>query len=381
MPAPVWVWVIISASAVLALLLALGWHRRGTSHSLGGSAGDPTTGEGSIMPQFDFRLRFHLDEGTRLACDEEQLVVYEDEVGRRIRLKSGEKGKGIREVSRHALIGGPYRSEGEARQAADAAKRALLIWAVKVGAGVDPGDGKFRGGFTNEFLMHLAKRANAHARRDVHGIDVYPHEDPIVFAGFEASACAMKNPSTFTQAVDDQMRDPVPLSEKQALACEVFCSSFFDVSTRSRFITLMSAVEALLVPREKGQKAKDLVDSFLTQVDGADDIDEATRTSMTRSLERLRRESIGQAGRALCKLFLQGREYMGKPASRFFTDCYAQRSQIVHGGQPRDAGTDVSRIASAFTTFVQDLLLASLGSGDLDAGHDDEPRDQSRQSS
>ena len=64
-----------------------------------------------FMLKFDFRLRFHFTEGNHIKCDAEELVLLEDDKGRRLRLKSGRAGEPIKEQSRAALIGGPYDSE------------------------------------------------------------------------------------------------------------------------------------------------------------------------------------------------------------------------------------------------------------------------------
>jgi hypothetical protein len=129
------------------------------------------------MSEFEFRLRFHFSADNHIGHDAEELVVLEDETGRRLRLKSGGRGIPLKQQSRAALIGGPYRSEDEARHAATLAKRALLIWAVTQRVGVDLGDSKLRSGLTTYGLKLFEAQHGAPVRNDVHGVDVYPRQD------------------------------------------------------------------------------------------------------------------------------------------------------------------------------------------------------------
>src|SRR5271157_2955816 len=163
-----------------------------------------------------------------------------------------------------------------------------------------------------------------------------------------------------TQMVSRRFVEPVALTEKQVVAAELYCSSFFDVSFRSRLITLMSAVEALLDCPERSSAVLDVVDLLDKTVKEAN-IDEATKAAMRGSLQWLRQDSIGQTGKILSTRLLAGREYLGKTAPKFFRYCYDLRSQIVHNGQPSDPTVDLLGIANTFQAFVADLLLASFG--------------------
>lgn len=313
------------------------------------------------MTQFNFRLRFHFLEGDNIACGTEELVVFEDANGLRLRLKSGAKGVPIKDQSRAALIGGPYESKEKALEGATIAKRALLIWAVTHKIGIDLGDGEFRGGFTNDGLKLLAEQLGRPVRNDLHGIDVYEHKDDLLFVLFDAKASVGKDRNAFIQSITEHFGAPLPITERQIVSSELYCSSFFDVSFRSRLITLISSIEALLEPSDRSVAVIALVEK-LTQMVKEADIDDRTKKSMAGSLQWLRQASIGQTGRALSERLLPGKEYLGQSASRFFGLCYELRSQIVHSGRPKDPSIDLLEVANALQEFVGDLLLASLES-------------------
>jgi len=137
------------------------------------------------MSQFDFRLRFHLPDGDHINADVEELPIS-SQGDARIRLRSGGRGTTIKACSRPAMIGGPYETIEEARAAAERAKRALLVWAVRNRMGIDLGGRQPRGAITDEGRRRFAEMLNHQVRTDVHGIDVYEHTGGLLFFGIEA---------------------------------------------------------------------------------------------------------------------------------------------------------------------------------------------------
>jgi hypothetical protein len=156
------------------------------------------------------------------------------------------------------------------------------------------------------------------------------------------------------------MAKPLHLSEKQRLAAELYCLSFFDTSFRSRFITLVTAVEALLNPVMRPAKVQSLIDNVKASLRGLE-TDDATRESMRGSLDYMKYESIGQAGRSLADSLLGDREYSGMKPGRFFNRCYGLGSEIVYRGAPSDSTVDLLQESNALQAFVGDLLIASFG--------------------
>jgi len=140
---------------------------------------------------------------------------------------------------------------------------------------------------------------------------------------------------------------------------EIYSASFFDVSPRSRFITLVTAVEALLDPARRPESVQTLV----TEMEGVtrtSAVDDSTKEAIVSSLQWLREESIGQSGRAMARRFLPHQRYDGRSSWTFFTQCYHLRSQIVHHGTVGDPSIDILSLANTMETFVSELLLASL---------------------
>ncbi|HUT03227.1 MAG TPA: hypothetical protein VM163_04985 [bacterium] len=311
------------------------------------------------MPQYDFRLEFRLPGQDHINEDAEELSVLNDSGEVTIRLRSGARGSPIKKHSRAALIGGPYPSAADAQTAAERAKRALLLWAVRNRMGIDLGGRPPRAFITSAGLQWQERQIGAPVRAAVHGIDVYEHIDGLVFVALNFEASVGKAARAFVEQVAGAIKTPLAMSPKQELAGEILSASYFEPSDRSRFITRMTAVEALLDPQPRPPAAQDLV-ARLVEIVNKSGLDDATRAAMSGSLQWLKQESIGQAGRALATRLLPGRIYLELAPGRFFTFCYGLRSSILHSGTVPAEVTDFPSVCAAAHEFVCDLLIASF---------------------
>lgn len=142
----------------------------------------------------------------------------------------------------------------------------------------------------------------------------------------------------------------------EQLAYDLYSASFFQPSADARFVSLMTALETLLVrePRSEAVARHVAVLIDLTKKAGF-----AEEDSIVGALRDLRRESISQAGSRVA-LGLGPRLYMDETPSQFFTRCYRLRSQLVHGSYPRPSRDEVDRRAASLETFVADLLSGEL---------------------
>jgi len=311
------------------------------------------------MTTFRFRLRFNFPESYRIASGATELLLLTDG-DIELKLKSGLPDSPLEKASRAAIIGGPFTSADQAHEVGEQAKRSVLFWAVEQRVGVDFGDGKQRSHLTADGMRAFEEQYGRPIRLDRHGIDVYETRDNLGFLNIGFEAGIQKNPQAFVDTFQREFPAKRHITEKQMLASEIYASSFFDVSQRSRFITLVTAVEALLDSSKRDEDVQTLVDEFvhLTKESG---IDCSIRKSICGSLNWIRYESIGRTGRTLVNQLLPGQAYAGMPASQFFAKAYSLRSTIVHTGAPED-GVDMLEMANAMEEFVARLVLASLGS-------------------
>lgn len=316
------------------------------------------------MPPYHFRLRVNLSD-QRFSSVDEVVEIGALPDGGTLRLRSGNRGVSIKDSDRVAFLGGPFDSEIAARAAASETRARFLQWAVRYDVGVDWGGGSPEGVFTTAGLEHFAKELGSPVRPDVHGVDVYEHVPDIRFIAIRTTASFTTDIDTFRVELQAPAK---PMTRKQQLAAEIFTSHRFDTSPRSRFLTLMTAIEALLDPQERGAEAQAVVAVLLRTV-AESSLNKSTKDSMKGAIEWLRSESIGQSGRRLATALLSGRQYDGKPPAAFFSDIYEIRSGIVHrGASPKG----MLALANTTQEFVRDLLLASIEAGPSRAATKDE---------
>ncbi len=315
---------------------------------------------GLKMSEYNFRVRFNLANGLRINSDESKIELGNHPSGVTLFLVSGQTGVPIKECPRVAVTGKGFDTIEEAQLAAENCKRTLLYWAVKFRHGIDLGDGRQRSLATNAGLALLEQEHGCPFRNDIHGIDVYKHIENLKFIHVDMQAVAQKNPDHLIEAFKQEKSLDRKLSEKQALACEIYSSSWFDVSFRSRFITLVTAIEALVTQEEHPAEVGKFVKSAKSELKSLP-IQDDVKVSINGSLERLRFQSISQAGKLLVQRLLPDAQYQGMSACDYFTKCYGLRSQILHNGVA-DGNEDMLQLANATEEFVANLLLASLGS-------------------
>ncbi|MGA2515279.1 MAG: hypothetical protein ABSG44_01875 [Thermodesulfobacteriota bacterium] len=287
-------------------------------------------------------------------------MIFEEADGKKLRIRSGGIGNPIKDFPDAAVIGGPYSSVEQAKEAVERVKAALLAWAVRQRVGIDFGDGRLRGVVTSTGIKMFEEMYKRPVRNDVHGVDIYEHKDGMVFVRMNAQFTLGKDPTTFVGQFSETFGQHPVLTEKQLLAFELYCASSFDVSLRSRLITLVTSIEAVLELAERSELDKAIVENMSELVRRSAMLAE-TKESFMGSLQWLKYESIRQSGRKLVKRLLGSRDYGGMSAERFFIYCYDLRSQILHTGKPEKASIDLLNVTNTLQEFVSALLIASLG--------------------
>lgn len=307
--------------------------------------------------QFEFRLRFHLLPDDRLDSAEPSLSLPVGE--NHLRLTAWRKDTLIQDNPRLVLIGGPYDSPENAVADALRTRRAVLLWALQRRLAIDLGESKRRGGLTPAGESWLEQQFGAPVRQQVHGIDVYQQQDGQLFVDISVSPGLKIDPQGASESIARWYNEDRNLSGKQELAAELYCSAHFDAPLRSRFLTLMTALEALLDHQPRSQEVIALVESLEQSVMGAT-LDKHAKQSILSSLEWLHQESIGQAGRRTATDLLPTGKYGGMSSSKYFRECYELRSTIVHSGRvPKDV--DLLDVTNELHRFVGDLLHAAMG--------------------
>ncbi len=306
-----------------------------------------------MSEDFKFRLRFHLQEGHVIDIDRERVELLKRDGGPTIVLR-GDK-ETIKTSSYLIVVGEPYASSDEAMKDALMLRERLLAMAARKRIGINLGEDVLRAGFTKKALDYYREELGKPARNDVHGIDVWAASGKTAFIRMDVSSSLTIGGDQFLSLMKEILAAPSPLSGNEGLSAELFALSHFDSSPRSRFLTLMTAIEALLTAAPRPDEAQAFVEETVARVKDLA-CDSATKEALRSSLQWLKSESIGQTGRKLAEELLGEQTYLDRVAKKFFAYIYGVRSEIMHSGRPADSAEDMLLLANTTATFVGDLL-------------------------
>jgi Apea-like HEPN len=312
------------------------------------------------MPASNFRLRFHLAPNRHLSADGNSVKL--PTAGDKTLLLSAYPGPNavFASTNRLVLTGGPYPSEAAAQDAALRAKYALSRWGIKTRAGIDFGRDKANMVFFKPLKdQHLQQTGNR-LLEDVHGVTVYETDPPANFGRSEAKYELGRALQPLLDAFADHYGSGATLTPKQHVAYELFSSSQFEWSPRSRFLMLVMAVEALLEPEPRDEKTLAHVRSIIEATDKAD-IPRDQKASLLKTMSFFGQDSIGQSYRKLIKRLLGDKKYREMNAKDFFNLCYSMRSDIVHEGALKPDKPEIGSVVGDLDALVDDLLSASIG--------------------
>jgi hypothetical protein len=312
------------------------------------------------MVQYYFRLRFYFPAHHSINSDASTIEIPVAPEGNNLRL-SPLDGEGTIKSARHMVLsGGPYSDFDYAQDAGTRARHALIQYAIHSRVGIDLGKDRATGGLSKYAKDKIERNTGIQIINDVHGL--------LVYAGVGNTKFMHVNPATlilgrgefdFITQVQQTYAQHFRLTDKESVAFELFSASQFELSTRSRFITLVMAIEALLMPVVRKKVVHDHV-AHLVDFTANSDLPESEKASLIGSLEWLYQESISKTGRRLASKLLGNEYYANMMPASFFTKCYTFRSQLVHSGTLSDGKINLDSWVGELERFVADLLKASI---------------------
>jgi hypothetical protein len=303
---------------------------------------------------FQFRIRFRL--AGALNVPEDTLVF---ECGAKpYRLRSGAN-KPISESTTLVLSAGSFESEDAARLEGDAAAITLLLYALFSGTGIDLGTYRRPGGLSISSAVkeEILRQHGIGLIEERWGVTIAEDSEKVRFVDASGTGYVLSGIDAFQSAFRDSagVRQP---NEKELVSLELLSASRFDSSARPRFLTLVTAIEALLDLRPLAAEAQEAISEFESRL-RSPGLAKAELQSLLGSVCHLRNESISKAGSRTAEELLGSCTYSGKEASAFFSFAYKVRSKLVHEGTVKP-GLDLEEIANTTGEFVTDLLKASL---------------------
>ena len=306
-----------------------------------------------------FRLRFHLPQHHSINCDDAELEIPTDGDQPNLRLKGNDGDGSIKSARRLTLSGEPYNSKEDAFAAGSKARHALMRYSIRSRVGIDLGKNRSTGGMSKYLKDKIASETGVQILDDVHGLLVYDGTQETHFANVGASLTLDHQVPVFLELFQQANASQFQPTQKQEVAFELFVAAQFEPSPRSRFLTLVMAIEALLQPAGRDQAVQAHVQSLIDQTKQSA-LPENEKKSLLDSLKWLFQDSIGRTGKLLAEDLLAATEYGGKTPGSFFRHCYKLRSQLVHDGAIADKTAKMDGVAAELERFVADMLEASI---------------------
>jgi hypothetical protein len=137
-------------------------------------------------------------------------------------------------------------------------------------------------------------------------------------------------------------------TKKQTLAAQLYNQSHFHLSDTARFLTLISAIEALADQRSKSPATVALIGRMMEMAAAAGNPDD-----LNNGLGNLKQESIRSACRRLVETYC---EPAVTHAARAFARAYTIRSTLLHEGEP-PPGTDLAAELRTLDLLVRHLIV------------------------
>jgi hypothetical protein len=307
---------------------------------------------------YSFRIRFNMPDDISIEIDvpKVNLGTY---MGCTITLYANEEDTPIKQARKLVLRGDGYATEEEAWNAGLYCKDALSLTFARLRIGADFGGRVPKSGLFRSGLEWLKQKTGAQFLNDVHGLMAFENDPPKLFATVDFNHVLGRNGERFTKAMEVALNHDRNLSEKERLAFEFFATSYFQKSIDARFIMLMIAIEILIELDSRSPECLEHVEDLVKRTRESSTLSMGDKDSLIGSLQFLRKESIGQAGRKLAEK-LGDCKYAGKKPSDFFTECYALRSRLLHGNEPYPTRDEIADKCSSLQEFVGDLLASPL---------------------
>lgn len=312
------------------------------------------------MPNYTFRVRFLRSPTDTLNIDAARWEWHPGKSTPALLLCSHNQQESIEKSKQLVLKSEGWPSPEGAAVAAAKYTDALALSLARLRIGADFGSRAPKSVVTEAGLAMLEAQTGHRYLNDVHGLLLYESEPPPRFASSRLDVVRGVPKDRFERVFSYAVEHPRELSDHERLSLDLFNASYFQNSADSRFLMLMMAVEALLIPALRSPAATAHVDALKRMTRESDKLSTQEKGSLLGSLTWLLRESINQTGRRLAEERLGSRTYTDMKPPAFFSYCYDLRSRLVHGNPPFPTQQEIGSAVGQLEVFVSDLLAGEL---------------------
>lgn len=315
----------------------------------------------ATMSNYHIRVRFRIHRNWFLDHEGSDFDVGASSRGDNYAL-SALDGASIKEAQWLVLksTGKGFSTKDEAVHAGRRAKSAIAWSSARMRVGVDLGDDKSHGGASEYLKKRAMEESGIRLLNDPHGLVVYEEDTlhPTRFMSVGGEPQGGRPISAFEDYFLQAVHVDLRLTDKETLAFELYGLSHFESAPRARFVTLISAIETISETKPRNAEALKHVERLIKFTHNSG-LPRSEINSLLGHLGWLKRESISKAGRDLVGTLLESNEYGGEQAKDFFQHCYNLRSELLHGGKPKDDTVNLGLLVVHLDHLVADLLVAS----------------------
>ena len=309
------------------------------------------------------RIRFFLDPTERLNHEAESFEIQLDGISWVLEpfgnTPDNDHPRKISETAHLVLSARGFPSEESATESGARAKAALSMCGALLRIGIDVGRDSSDFVPTDYLREQVRRNTGKELHNDLHGLTVYPEQPPAVLVHGSVTPTVARSFKRFEKNLAQAYAATSQTPQLQ-LALELYARSHFETSIRTRFLSLINAVEAVAVQQTRSKKVSELVDEFTKLVQAAE-VEPSNRQALLSSVARLKYESIGQACRRVVKVHLTNAVYAEKEADQFFKQCYGVRSKLLHEGDVPHSTQVLRELVGDLDQLVADLLAAEAG--------------------
>jgi hypothetical protein len=194
--------------------------------------------------------------------------------------------------------------------------------------------------------------------RDIPKLLIFQTDQEPQFSGIPFGAQRLMPLDQFaTGPVAWVLAHPYSLSTREQLAYRLFHASYFVAENpEAAYILLVTAIEALLPPREEvaSPELVAVIDELKRHLGGMT-VGDDLRGDVLGLLDDDKVDTIGRQGRQLVSV-LGTERFDGKKPKNYFTRCYKVRSDLVHGNIDRPSDEELFEALPELRRFVLALL-------------------------
>lgn len=322
------------------------------------------------MAPYGYRLRVRVEKG-RISSDldPDTPTFIERDLGEPIEIYMWHHGKSSEKLIDLVLDQEGLGTERSAEREANTAKRALMWAGLTHMIPIHFGDNRPKLSISNAWKDQHREQFGESLRPVVYGYEILDGaEKPYVWVGIEWTGSRPQvGLDIFKSSIEEALEMDWCKSEEHqplAFAVELYMSAMMSPSAPTRLVDLVTVLEILSKREKRSEAALEFLGRTIAELDTQEGIIDGNEVkSLRQALTQLKTQSISQSVRQIGAGIesskvkgLQLRNSKDGDLSKFFSDCYTARSELVHAGLVKSK-LDVTYLSVQLETIVRHHLV------------------------